>query len=138
VVSNFNDFKSAEKAVHLLQYLASGKTESPEYELILNKILCDIDVHYPVNKNVMLQEFEKNEADDLIHSVIKNWNAIKNTSPDGFKEAFMKRAGILINEEDKWILKVERKTYDILLDKIPWSYSVIKLPWMKKILYVEW
>ncbi|MEO1401775.1 MAG: contractile injection system tape measure protein [Cyanobacteria bacterium J06635_1] len=39
---------------------------------------------------------------------------------------------------DHWLLQIERETYDILLDQLPWSIRVVKLPWMPKLLYVEW
>lgn len=136
--NDFRDLESNIKAVHLLQYIASGEFNLFEHYLVLNKLLCGMDINFPVERSVEINHHDTAEADSLMHSVIKNWDVIKNTSLNGFREAFLKRDGILINKEDKWILKVERKSYDILFEKIPWSFSVIKFPWMKKILYVEW
>ncbi len=136
--NDFRDLESNIKAVHLLQYIASGEFNSLEHYLVLNKLLCGMDISFPVERSVEINHHDTAEADSLMHSVIKNWDVIKNTSLNGFREAFLKRDGILINKDDKWILKVERKSYDILFEKIPWSFSVIRLPWMKKILYVEW
>jgi hypothetical protein len=136
--NDFNNYESRVRAVHFLQFIVSSKSECFEHLLTLNKILCGIDVSYPIEKEVKLNDFEKTEADELALSIIRNWPAIKNTSLNGFKDAFLKRDGILVQEENKWTLKIERKNYDILLERIPWNFSVIKLPWMKKILYVEW
>jgi len=35
-------------------------------------------------------------------------------------------------------LYIEEKTIDILLDKLPWNLSIIKLKWMDEILTVHW
>jgi hypothetical protein len=35
-------------------------------------------------------------------------------------------------------LQVEGKALDILLDYLPWTLSIVKLPWMKKLLHIEW
>lgn len=136
--NEFKNFESRIKALHLLQYLATGKTDNPEYLLILNKILCGIGINVPIAREVFLSEYEKNETESLLISAIENWAVLKNTSIEGFREAFLKRNGILTEYEDKWILKVERKAFDILIERIPWSFSIIKFPWMRKILYVEW
>ena len=42
----------------------------------------------------------------------------------------------IINEE--WHLKVDQRGYDVILQTLPWSYGMIKLPWMLKPLIVEW
>ena len=35
-------------------------------------------------------------------------------------------------------LAVKSGPFDMLLDRLPWSYSTIKLPWMHEVLYVDW
>jgi hypothetical protein len=37
-----------------------------------------------------------------------------------------------------WLLQVEAKTVDILLNQLPWGISMIKLPWMQRMLWIEW
>ena len=81
-------------------------------------------------------------ADGLIKAAIGYWTVLKNTSPEGLRETFLRRSGKLSNraEGEGWRLQIERKTVDILLEKLPmgWSYSVIKLPWMAEMVFVEW
>ncbi|MEO0474178.1 MAG: contractile injection system tape measure protein, partial [Bacteroidota bacterium] len=48
----FLDESSAERAVYLLQYLATGKSDIPEQDLILNKILCGLDIAFPLSRDV--------------------------------------------------------------------------------------
>lgn len=37
-------------------------------------------------------------------------------------------------EEDNWMLTVEEKPFDILLDSLPWNFKLVKAPWMEKCL----
>jgi hypothetical protein len=45
---------------------------------------------------------------------------------------------MLMREDGDWVLQVEANTADILLDQLPWGISMIKLPWMGMMLWVEW
>ncbi len=128
------------RAIHLLQYLATFEEDTPEYDLILNKILCGISLEKPVLKSVQLTTIEKKEARNLLKAIVRNWPALKNTSPEGLQEGFLRREGKLIQKKatEKWVLQVEGKAHDILLGKLPWTYSMIKQSWMANMLTVEW
>ncbi len=126
------------KAIHLLQYLVSGNLPQPEHFLILNKILCGYPREKPVPLEVSLNRQEKTAATEMVKAAIRHWKTLKNTSVNGFRNNFLQRQGILKQKQERWRLQVERKAYDVLLDKIPWSYNTVKLPWMKKIIETEW
>jgi hypothetical protein len=127
-----------EKAVLITQFLVSGETEAEESQLPLNKILCGWPMNKPLRKDMFLDDNEKEIAEDFLKEIIKNWSALKNTSIAGLRETFLLREGILRENKQKRTLKIERKTVDILRDSLSWPISIIKLPWMDKILYVEW
>jgi hypothetical protein len=74
----------------------------------------------------------------LLKNVISHWGALKNTSPDGLREVFLQRNGKLMIKDETATLQVERKSYDVLLEKLPWNISKVKLPWFKKIIFLEW
>jgi hypothetical protein len=112
--------------------------QTPEYNLVLNKLLCGLSKAKPIEKEIVLTDEQKNMADQLIGAVIKHWGALGETSAAGLQETFLQRGGQLFSFDNKSELRVERKAYDKLLSKLPWSLSPIKLPWMKKPLYVEW
>lgn len=134
-------FISAEKStrgIYVLQCCVDKKYLYDEQELILNKVICGVGINYPLPKNIELTEFEVSETDKMITAAISHWSKIKNTSVEGFKESFILRDGKLTDEENCWKLLVERKSFDILLDSIPWTFSSIKLPWMIKPIKVEW
>ena len=132
------DVNSQMRAVHLIQYLVNQDTSSPEHLVILNKILCGLELSVPLVKGIEISTKEKNYADSLLNSVITNWSALKDVSRKGFRASFLVRNGILEIKENEFLLRVERKAYDILLDTIPWTYSRIKLSWMKKPVITEW
>jgi hypothetical protein len=134
----FKDRESREKAIHLLHYLVTKETYAHEYLLILEKHLCGHPLDEPLERFVEITEEMKNECENLLHAVIKNWSQLKNTSPDGLREGFLKRDGKLIPDDYQPRLIVENKAQDVLLSYLPWGYSIVKLPWMASPLYVDW
>ena len=134
----WNNKDTQYKAFHMLWFLSTGTQKTFEYNLTLEKILCGIPVEEPVPVNVLLQNKEINEAELLLASVIEHWKAIKNTSINGLRETFLKRDGLLKKQEGGWLLQVERKTLDVLVESIPWGYSTISLPWNNYLISVEW
>jgi len=126
------------RAVHLLKFLSTGTQKMPEYNLTLEKIICGLSLEEPLPLNIELEEHEMSETVSLLESVIEHWKALKSTSVNGLRESFLKRDGLLSAKENDWLLQVERKTLDILIDSIPWGYSTIALPWNYYLIYVEW
>ena len=63
---------------------------------------------------------------------------LNNMSIPGFRGSFLLRLGILSLRDGIWLLRVERETYDLVLDRFPWGFEWVKLPWMETPLQVEW
>lgn len=128
-----------ERAVHLLQFLATGQAATPEYELPLNKLLCGLPLDGPLTRKIHLTKKEKTEAKSLLDAVVRHWSVLKNTSAEGLQGTFFCRAGKLSRRgSEDWQLQVEQKGFDVLLADLPWTISMIKLPWMQGMLWVEW
>lgn len=134
----FKDRESAEKAIHILQYMVNETCNSPEYKLLLNKILCGIKTGIPIKQSAEISNEDKQLVDGLVQVMISNWKAIRNTSVNGLRESFLQREGVLYKEDDCWQLQIETRAYDMLLDQLPWAFNTIKYPWMKNVLYVKW
>ncbi|MFQ6027891.1 MAG: contractile injection system tape measure protein, partial [Dehalococcoidia bacterium] len=134
----FRDPQAAERGAHLLQFMVNESTDSPEYELTLNKLLCGIPVGRPIERSIDITDREKEVIEGLIQGMIHNWRTIGNTSVAGFRETFLQREGRLQLRNDAWHLLVEQRPFDILLDSLPWSFSTIRHPWMERVIYVEW
>lgn len=50
----------------------------------------------------------------------------------------MNRKGLIQQKEDGYLLQVEKKSIDILIESLPFSLFTIKLPWNEQIIYTEW
>ncbi|MGZ3766498.1 MAG: contractile injection system tape measure protein [Mucilaginibacter sp.] len=134
----FKNDKTRQRAVLLLHYLATGEPEVAEFDLALQKILCGYPLQNTLPKHIVLTGKEKAEANKLLNAVVDYWEPLRNTSVEGLQNTFLKRNGKLLKKENGWQLVVEQKTVDILLGKIPWGFSTIRLPWMEEILNVDW
>lgn len=134
----FLDKKKRFRAITVLQYLITGKDSAPEPDLVLNKILCGLSPASPVAAQSPLAPKEKKEAGKLLKAVVEHWSALKKTSVKGLQSAFLQRSGLLEENEEGYLLRVEGKGYDVLLERMPWSISIIKMSWMKRPLHVEW
>ena len=134
-------FKSATcqiRAAHLLHEL-SGFGEIPvEHLMLFNKLLCGINIMFPIDCRFKISETESLEMEHLLRATIGNWAIIRNMSISGFQESFVKRQGVLERSQDDWILRVETKGIDILLDDIPWDIHLISFPWNNYLVYVDW
>lgn len=134
----FLDIEKQWRAVHLIQYLACGELNTPEYNLAFNKVICGLPLNLPIPKELELSNFEKNEADHLLSTVIDYWKALKNTSPDGLRVNYFMREGKLSLEGGKWKIRIEAKTQDILLNQLPWGISMVQLSWMRDRITIIW
>ncbi|MFD2036117.1 contractile injection system tape measure protein [Belliella marina] len=123
-------------AVHALSYISSGKTGGMESDFLLEKYLCGIPINYPVDRHFQLDETIINESDAMLDAAISHWKKLKSTSANGLREMFFWREGKLETKNSR--LTVNRLAQDILLDSIPWNISIIKFPWMKSVLFVNW
>ena len=126
------------KAVHLLKFIGTGDLSTAEYELTLEKICCGLTREESLPIEVPITALEKDEAINMLNSVIEHWQALKNTSVDSLRNTFFQRDGMLQKMDNGWKLQVERKTLDVLIDKIPWGIEKIILPWNDYIIFVEW
>jgi len=134
----FINFGAQVRAVHLLHFLAGGEEQPPEHQLLLPKLFCSLPLNAPIAQDVELTENERTEAIALLEAAIRHWGALGSASPDGLREGFLQREGKLEKMADGRRLTVERKTVDLLLDRLPWGIGMVKLPWMEEVLRVEW
>jgi hypothetical protein len=134
----FVDEVARERCVHLLQHLATGETEMPEYELVMAKLLCAFPLEAPVARQFEPTAAELEEAGALLDACLSQWTVLNNTSREGLRGNFLNRAGKLYSKEGRLRLEVERSSIDVLLDYLPWNLSLVKLPWMQEMLYVNW
>jgi hypothetical protein len=134
----FKTKASAYRALYILQYLVNGKQKNYEYHLQLNKLLCGLNINEPIPAYKRLSKWERDEAEDLLASVLQHWKALKSTTINGLRTSFLERKAILTEQDNSWTVQVEKKSFDLLMDSIPWSFNLVKFSWMSKMLKVEW
>ncbi len=134
----FVDEEAQENAVLLMAWIASGEQEISEACLPLAKVLCGMDVGRPVRIEVDLPQRALDEAIAMMEAAAGYWEKAGKLAPDQLRGAFLMRDGRLQDITSGWNLKVDRQTIDILLEFLPWGYGTIMLPWMRKLLTVDW
>lgn len=134
----FSDERTRTRAIHVMEYLATGRADVEEYQLVIQKLLAGLPPQNPVDPIESLTDEEIEMSDSMLKGLISNWPGLGNTTIEGLREAFFQREGRLQKADDHWSLTVQAKAYDVLLDSVPWSIGMIKLPWMEKMLRVEW
>jgi hypothetical protein len=136
--NSFANKEAQQKALYALQYLATAGKETEEYELALNKLLCGMEMGEVAATPISLTEAEQKTADGLLAAVIQQWTVMQNATLVNFRVSFLQRMGRLTFHKDRWELHIEPKAYDVLIDKIPWAFHLIKLAWMPLPLFVYW
>ncbi len=131
--------ESRPRAAALLHQLATGREEIHELELGLVKLLLGLDpeASFPVADG-LLGPADLEECTALLAAVIQHWSALGRTSVAGLRTSFLQRDGLLRRVEAGWALHVDPAGFDVLLAHLPWSVSVVRLPWMPEPVYTEW
>jgi len=126
------------RALCLLHFLAAGERRPPEYALVLPKLLCNLRLEEPTDAPVELTTAEEDECRALLEAVIGHWGALGDASVDALRGTFLVRPGKLSRRGDDNLLQVESLDFDVLLGQLPWGLSMVRLPWMRRSLLVEW
>lgn len=134
----FRSERHRHRAVHLLAHLAGQEPFPAEPDLLLPKLLLGLLPETPVRRRVRLSRTEKAEARNLLGAVVEHWSALRNTSPEALQAEFLHREGRLERRADDWTLTVEQRASDVLLGRLPWGVSLVRLPWMPGWLHVTW
>ncbi|MFN8134134.1 MAG: contractile injection system tape measure protein [Bacteroidales bacterium] len=127
-----------QKAVLILQYLAKGISPADEHELVLNKIMCGLKPEDVINTALEVEAETKIECENLLAAVIEHWRILRNTSVESLRETFLQRSAKLSVVDQGWLLQVEQKSFDVLLNHLPWGIGIVKIPVMNEMLFVEW
>ncbi|MBL4676743.1 MAG: hypothetical protein JKY70_11155 [Mucilaginibacter sp.] len=134
----FKSFESQVKASVLLYYLQCNCVSYQEWEMSLNKILCGLALSDVISSGVEITHDDIAESKELLNTVAGHWSALKGASAESMQNTFFQRAGKITHKEDAWLIQVERTAVDVLLDKLPWGFSTIKLPWLTQLIHTEW
>ena len=87
--SIFKNDISRSNAIHALEFLVYEKYKNPEWKLILNKILCGVDIKKPIYNEYVFHEkniSEKEDEQKINQEVKKNIELLKNNADDSIKK----------------------------------------------------
>ncbi|GGG26277.1 hypothetical protein GCM10011344_28750 [Dokdonia pacifica] len=130
--------KDPERCAHLLHYIATGRTKQAESDMVFEKFLCNIPINQSINRNITITKKQKEQVNTLLNAVNENWGALKKTSHALLQNEFLQRLGKIEKNSSGITIQIEKKTQDILLKKLSWGMGLIRLPWKKEFLYVNW
>ncbi|KKO44067.1 hypothetical protein WG68_17250 [Arsukibacterium ikkense] len=141
----FNSEQHAWQACALLHYMATGETA----ELIradywqqwrLGMLLTGRQPPGPVDIDIRLSDTQLELADSLLAGILAQWPKLANSSVETLRQCFLQRGGSLVRlgNGSGWQLQLDSGPYDMLLEGLPWSFSLICYPWMQGELYVHW
>ncbi|WP_415712890.1 contractile injection system tape measure protein [Maridesulfovibrio sp.] len=135
----FKDDFAQNQALLISQALVTGELESPEHDLMINKLLCGIPWRQPVPFTAELTPEHLVRAESVMEKCLRsNWAKLEKSSYRAIRDGFLKRDGLLYREPGRWLLRVERTPLDVMIDFVPWPISMCKFSWMKTMLQVEW
>jgi hypothetical protein len=128
----------AGRAGALLHYAASGRATRGARLSPLVLVLCGLAPEADVTADPLTEE-DVHVVDSMLEAMRQNWSVVQGSSIAGLRETFIQREGRLdLGREDRTELRVQRKPVDVLIDQIPWSFSMILHPWMTRPLHVSW
>ena len=126
------------QAIALLSFLVEGEADPPEWRLALAKVLCGLSPLAPWRLNDPLMPEVLAEAERLLQTVIAHGDMAAELDVDDLRHLILRRPAVLTSRTGAWLLRVERRPEDGLLERFPWGWSWIRLPWMDHPLQVEW
>ncbi|MBU3030126.1 contractile injection system tape measure protein [Paracoccus marinaquae] len=122
----------------LATLLALSGTDASRGADPMHRLLLGLPDGAPLILPEPLDDAGRDLIDGLLRSVIAHWGRLGNTSPDGLRQTFLRRGGILRFDEAGAHLRVAPGPYDMLLDGLPWSLTVFALPWMRQPCHIGW
>jgi len=134
----FGDEAQRQRAMALLGFLVDGDGDPPEWRLTLAKLLCGALPQAPYGLDAPLSDAEQAEAEALLQAVLDHADGRLGDDGAALRQDFLQRPGLLSARPGAWVLQVERRPGDEVLDGLPWSWSWIRLPWMDDLLQVVW
>ena len=125
-------------AVRLLGYLSDNDADLPEYRLVFHKVLAGMAPEEPLEAIAPATTAMLDACNELLDAVLSHWSALKSTGRDGLREGFLQRPGMLRTTADGLQLEMEKRAQDVLINRLPWSCSMVRLSWMEQLLAVNW
>src|SRR5262249_10210988 len=126
------------QAVALACLLATADPAPPEFRLPLAKLLCGRPFESDFVLDRPLTPEQLAEADRLLAAVIDRAPVLGELSIPAFRAGCPGRPGPLARRAGAGLWEVGRRPHEGVLDRFPWSWGWVRLPWRPEPLRVEW
>ncbi|HWW41502.1 MULTISPECIES: contractile injection system tape measure protein [unclassified Pedobacter] len=134
----FPNIQSQHQAANVLHYLMTGNSIEQQDDLHLIKVLCGLPLSEQIEQLPSIPENDKELMNNVLTAMIANWPAIGLSSIDLLRENWLLRNGSLVEHSCEWELHIEKRSYDVIINRSPFTFSVVKFPWMDNTLHVYW
>jgi hypothetical protein len=138
VDGRFRDAQAAARGVAILQHIVGIPASMANVELALNKLLCGLSALAHIDPSIFLTNSEEYLAGQLCEEIVSLWHDVSQSTVTALQMNFLQREGILTCLDDSCQLTVQRRSFDGILNTIPWSFTTAVLPWMAQPLSVTW
>jgi hypothetical protein len=135
---DFHNTPAREQALQICHWLVTGETQCGEQQTLLYQLLCNWPTGTVPTTDHELPIEWLTAGEQLLQAVIRNWDKLGQSTPEALREGFLQRSGKLGRDSMGDHLRVEQRGVDVLLEFLPWGIGIVKLPWMKRLLRVEW
>lgn len=134
----FADADARRQAVGLLSWIVFEDDAAPEHRLPLAKLLCGLAPDEPCFVDEAPQPSLQQVGLQMMQALVEHAPSLRRPPLAALRAHYLRRAGLLGVRTGTWLLQAERQPQDLLLDRCPWSWAWVRLPWMQAPLQVAW
>lgn len=126
------------KAVSVLKEIGWGSSHrATEKDLFLYKLLCGLDPEAFIKSLPDLSAADCDCINHYLELLIQEWGVLKSTSLITVRANFLSRRAYVLLQDIELIVRMPSSVFDILLEQYPWNLSIIKLPWLPRIISLQ-
>ncbi len=134
----FTSEKAAVMATRSLNYLATNDDHVENGIYLFPKLICGFDIRKEIVDDQPIPENIKFISGELLLSVISHWKVLNGSSIESLQTLFLQRWGLLVIDDNEINLRIEKRAFDILFEKLPWSFSLFNFPWIGTLFKTDW
>lgn len=136
----FKDERYRQWAVHWWMLAATGQQSVTEHASAIAKLMCGMPLSLPLEPVPIWQPEDFRQAASLATDCSAQWTGpFSRIDAETLRICFLHRPGFARFSANEWHISVENDAKDILLPQcVPYSVSLIYLPWLNSLIHVGW
>ena len=134
----WRDAAAPHRAAILLDHLARGSLIAEEADMPLIKLLVGLPTQSVLDAGAPLDAEERAACDTFFEAILEHFAPLGRLTLEGLRGSWLLRPGLLERRDGLPLLRIERRGYDLLVERLPWPREWVRLPWMVESLRVEW